>query len=237
MEVYGQSMLQKSLKRNADGNKAETFHGKDWFQEAKSVHGTSGPLHIEPHDLAPISKLVKESMVDRGLPYIPDLFSTGEAPHGCGDVPRTVHQGIRSTAADFITKGFRRENITIVTDMTVDRVILSKNDGGELTATSVLAVTQDGNQVEYKARNEIIVSSGAYCSPTILMRSGIGAMDELEKHGIECVVDLPGVGKNLMDHMVRFDFVALKTMPAPIARTFVDIISLHLYFIKLTSPI
>ncbi|KAF2465326.1 alcohol oxidase [Lindgomyces ingoldianus] len=185
--------------------KSETFHGKDWFKAEPSVHGSSGPLHIEPHDLAPISELVRDSMVDQGLPYHPDMFSTGETPHGCGDVPRTVHKGIRSTAADFITKGYRRENITIKTDVTVDKVTLSKSSS-DLTVTGVLAISKDGTQTEYRARKEVIISAGAYCSPAILMRSGLGPKDELAKHGIETQVDLPGVGKNLMDHVLCFIF-------------------------------
>src|SRR5690242_21787420 len=126
------------------------MHEKDWHKADMSVHGTSGPLHIEPHDLAPISERVKESMIDMGLPYHPDMFATGETPHGCGDVTRTVHQGIRSTAADFITKGYRRENITIKTDVTVDKVVLEDKDG-ELTATGVATISNAGSQVEYKA--------------------------------------------------------------------------------------
>ncbi|KAF2261412.1 glucose-methanol-choline oxidoreductase-like protein [Lojkania enalia] len=185
--------------------KAETFHDKDWFKADASVHGESGPLHTEPHDLAPISELFKESMIDQGLPYHSDMFSTGETPQGCGDVLRTVHQGIRSTAADFITKGYRRENVTIKTDATVDKILLEKKDG-DLTATGVLTVSKDGQERAYYARKEVIISAGAYCSPTILMRSGIGAKDELEEHGIDCVVDLPGVGKNLMDHVLCFIF-------------------------------
>ncbi|KAH7355722.1 hypothetical protein BKA66DRAFT_475102 [Pyrenochaeta sp. MPI-SDFR-AT-0127] len=185
--------------------KAETFHGKDWHKADRSVHGTEGPLHVEPHDLAPISERVKESMIEQGLPYHPDMFSTGESPHGCGDVPRTVHQGIRTTAADFITKGYRRENITIKTDVTVDKLLLSR-DSGELTATGVVTISKAGKQVEYHARKEVVVAAGAYCSPPILMRSGLGPKEELEKHGIECVVDLPGVGKNLMDHVLCFIF-------------------------------
>lgn len=145
-------------------------------------------------------------MIDRGLPFVPDMFTTGETPHGCGHVMRTIHQGIRSTAADFITKGFRRENITIKTDVTVDKVILSKADDGELTATGVLALSKEGAQVSYKARKEVILSAGAYCSPPILLRSGIGPKSELQKHGIECQVDLPGVGKNLQDHVLCFIF-------------------------------
>lgn len=170
------------------------------------MHGTSGPLHTEPHDLAPISKLVKESLIDQGLPYHPDMFSTGETPHGCGDVPRTVHQGIRSTAADFITKGYRRENITIKTDVTVDKVILEKGQDDDLIATGVRTVSKDGEESVYKANREVIVSAGAYCSPLMLMRSGIGPRAELEKHSIPCQVDLPGVGRNLQDHVLCFLF-------------------------------
>jgi choline dehydrogenase-like flavoprotein len=178
------------------------MHEKDWHKADMSVHGTSGPLHIEPHDLAPISERVKESMIDVGLSYHPDMFSTGETPHGCGDVPRTVHQGVRTTAADFVTKGYKRANITIKTEVVVDKILFS-NDSGEPTATGVATISKTGKKTEYQAKNEIIVTAGAYCSPAILMRSGLGPAEELKKHGIECRVDLPGVGKNLQDHCVR----------------------------------
>lgn len=170
-----------------------------------SVHGTSGPLHIEPHDLAPISERVKESMMDFGLPYHPDMFSTGETPHGCGDVPRTVHQGIRTTAADFVTNGYKKANITIKTEVVVDKILFS-DGAGEPTATGVATVSKTGEKIAYQARKEVIVAAGAYCSPTILMRSGLGPAKELQKHGIECRVDLRGVGKNLQDHCVS-DFL------------------------------
>jgi choline dehydrogenase-like flavoprotein len=185
--------------------KAETMHEKDWHKADMSVHGTSGPLHIEPHDLAPISERVKESMIDVGLSYHPDMFSTGETPHGCGDVPRTVHQGVRTTAADFVTKGYKRANITIKTEVVVDKILFS-NDSGEPTATGVATISKTGKKTEYQAKNEIIVTAGAYCSPAILMRSGLGPAEELKKHGIECRVDLPGVGKNLQDHCLVFVF-------------------------------
>ncbi|KAH6639595.1 hypothetical protein C7974DRAFT_134941 [Boeremia exigua] len=185
--------------------KAETMHEKDWHKADMSVHGTSGPLHIEPHDLAPISERVKESMIDMGLPYHPDMFSTGETPHGCGDVPRTVHQGIRSTAADFVTKSYKRANITIKTEVVVDKIIFSDEDG-EPVAKGVATISKAGKKIEYQARKEVIVSAGSYCSPAILMRSGLGPKGELAKHGIECRVDLPGVGQNLQDHCLVFIF-------------------------------
>lgn len=181
---------------------AETFHEKPWFKTAKDVHGYDGPLHIEPHDLAPISDLIKESMIDQGLPLDHDMFTTGETPHGCGHCPRTVYKGIRSTGADFITNDYARKNITILPNSTVDRVLLETGSEG-IKATGVAVVrTLDGTKSEFKARKEVIISAGSYCSPAILLRSGIGAKEEVEKHGIESIIDLPGVGKNLMDHLV-----------------------------------
>jgi choline dehydrogenase-like flavoprotein len=179
----------------------ETFHPKPWFKADEKAHGYNGPLHTEPHDLAPIADLLMDSMVSAGLPLHHDMFSTGDIPHGCGHVPRTVHKGIRTTGADFITNGYHRENITIQTDTTVDRVILEQGADG-LRATSVATVLKDGTKRTFHARKEIIISGGSYCSPAVLLRSGIGAKHELEKVGIQCKVDLPGVGKNLMDHLV-----------------------------------
>jgi choline dehydrogenase-like flavoprotein len=129
------------------------------------------------------------------------MFTTGEVHHGCGHVVRTHRQGLRTTGADFVTKGYHRDNIDILTNTTVDKIVLER-DGGSLRATAVRLIDENGTKMTVKASREIIVSGGAYCSPPILLRSGIGPKEELEKHGIECAVDLPGVGKNLLDHLV-----------------------------------
>ncbi|PYH40568.1 GMC family oxidoreductase [Aspergillus saccharolyticus JOP 1030-1] len=184
--------------------KAETFHSKPWFKANDEFHGQSGPLHLEPHDLAPISNLIMDSFVSQGLPLDHDMFTTGETPHGCGHVPRTVHNGIRTTSSDFITKGYLRSNITVMTDTTVDRILM-RHGSNDLKAEGVVVITPAGPKSIY-AKKEIIVSGGAYCSPAILMRSGIGPREELNKHGIECQVELPGVGQNLLDHMIVFIF-------------------------------
>lgn len=181
--------------------RAETFHDKQWFKADKSAHGTNGPLHIEPHDMAPISKMLLDSFESKGLPLDHDMFSTGETPHGCGHAPRTVHQGVRTTGADFVTKGYHRDNITIMVNTTVDRVVLEQ-DGSTLRATGVEVVSKDGRRSIPHARKEVIVSGGAYCSPAILMRSGIGPKAELEKHQIPVTLDRPGVGANLLDHLI-----------------------------------
>ena len=166
-------------------------------------HGYSGPLHTEPHDLAPISNLMMDSFVSYGLPLNHDMFSTGDIPHGCGHVIRTVHQGIRTTAADFLTKRTHCGKVTIKTDTTVDRIIFTKQ-GAQHRASGVVSKAADGTSNTYYAQKEIIISSGAYCSPAILLRSGIGPKQELDKHKIPCIVNSPGVGRNLQDHLVVF---------------------------------
>lgn len=145
-------------------------------------------------------------MVSKGLPLDHDMFSSGVNPHGCGHSVRTVHQGLRTTSADFITKQKPRDNLHLMVETHVDRVIIDKDSQGELKATGVRAVKADGSVVELKASKEVIISSGAYCSPNVLNRSGIGAKVELEQHGITTLVDLPGVGKNLQDHLIVFMF-------------------------------
>ncbi|KIJ49919.1 GMC oxidoreductase [Sphaerobolus stellatus SS14] len=188
---------------------AETFHPKDWFKHDPTSHETSGPLHTEPHDAAPITNLLLNPMDFQGLPYDPDMFAHGNTPHGCGHSVRTVHQGIgiRSTAADFIsTSG---NNLWVWTETIIDKINLMKSNDGELQATSVDAVHKDGVRSTVQAKKETIVSGGAYCSPPILLRSGIDAKTEVKNFGIKSKVDLPGVGQNLIDHVIVFLFYEL----------------------------
>lgn len=145
-------------------------------------------------------------MVSKGLPLDHDMFAAGENPHGCGHSVRTVHQGLRTTSADFITKQKPRDNLHLMVESHVEKVVIEKDEQGDFRATGVRVVQADGTVVELKASKEVIVSGGAYCSPNILNRSGIGAKSELEKHGITTLVDLPGVGKNLQDHLIVFMF-------------------------------
>ncbi|KAF2764378.1 alcohol oxidase [Teratosphaeria nubilosa] len=185
--------------------KAETFRNKPWFTPAPNAHGTDGPLNIEPHDLAPISELVMESYQSMGLPYDADMFTTGETAHGCGHALRTHYKGLRTTAADFVTNEQHRDNIDLLVNTVVDKVNFDHSSGIP-RAVSVDVVGPDGTRETMKAKREIIVTGGSYCTPPILMRSGIGPREELEKHGIDVLVESPGVGQNLMDHLIVFTF-------------------------------
>ena len=145
--------------------------------------------------------MVLESYQSKGLPLIPDLLTTGESPHACGHAIRSIFQGVRASAADYITKSNRRDNITIKTGTIVDHVVMI-NDGNQKRAIGALLQSATGEKTLVKARKEVIISGGAYSSPAILLRSGIGPKREVQQLGIESQVDLGGVGKNLMDHPV-----------------------------------
>ena len=142
-----------------------------------------------------------QSYQTKGLPLIPDLFSTGEISSGCGHVTRTIHNGVRTTAADYIKD---RPEITVKTSAYVARVVLEKGPSCDLTATGVELCEENGTRSIVKANKEVILSSGVYGTPIILLRSGIGSQADVEKHDIKLGHELPGVGKNLLDHMVRW---------------------------------
>ncbi|KAF7960655.1 hypothetical protein EAE96_000329 [Botrytis aclada] len=191
---------------------AETFRNKSWFKAEKDAHGYNGPLITSPHDPAPISKLVLESYQSMGLPLIPDMFSTGNSAHGCGHAVRTVSQGTCTMSTDYITSSTRNSGILIRTNTYIDRISLETDITGAPRANGVFLQDITGKKSFVKAREEVIISAGTYGSPAILLRSGIGARQEVEKLGIQSQVDLPGVGKNLMDHLETSSFLTRRAL-------------------------
>lgn len=145
-----------------------------------------------------------------GLEYRPDMFSNGETANGCGHAMRTTFEGKRTTAADYITRDQERKNVTITCNATVDKVILEKGADGDWEAKGVEYVDDNGNKHTVHAAREVILCGGTYCSPAMLMRSGIGPKKDLEAVGVPVKVDLPGVGENLQDHQLIFTYYQLK---------------------------
>jgi len=103
-----------------------------------------------------------------------------------------------SAARGFLHPIKNRSNLTLEINAKVERICI---DNG--TATGVV-YHKNGQSHEVQARHEVLLSAGAYHSPQILNLSGIGDGDDLKKHGISVSKHLPGVGKNLQDHMVFF---------------------------------
>jgi len=160
-----------------------------------ALHGNNGPLHVnELLQPSPVNQAFLNACVNNGTPKNADI--NGESQEGCRFSQVTQHNGERCSAAKaYITPILNRPNLTVLTHAQVNRLVIrdDKVDCVELTYNKAPTVLH--------ANKEVVLSSGAINSPQLLMLSGIGAKEELKAHNIEVKVDLPGVGKNLQDHL------------------------------------
>ena len=122
----------------------------------------------------------------------------GAEQAGVGMFQNTIKEGKRNSAAvAFLNPIKNRKNLTILTNTLTKKVNI---ENGEAKGIEVL--NKAGTSETFLADKEVVVSAGAFNSPQILMLSGIGDKEELAAHGIDCVHELPGVGKNLQDHLM-----------------------------------
>jgi choline dehydrogenase len=158
-----------------------------------SWHSQGGPVRIRrflDDDQTPLTKAYIEACQAAGHRYVDDL--NGPNPLGVGPLPVNQVDGVRQSAAlAYLTPDVRaRDNLEIRSGVLIDRVELDGN-----RAQAVLLAS--GERV---AGDTIILSTGSYCSPPILLRSGIGPAHELEALGIPVVHGNDAVGKNMRDH-------------------------------------
>ncbi len=163
--------------------------GKDTF------HGAGGPLNVadlrSPSD---VNDAFIRAAERHGLPPTPDY--NGAEQFGSFHYQVTQKNGERwSAAKGFLTPNRSRPNLCVVTNATSSRVLL------EGRRACGVAYHQGNELKQVKARREVILSGGAFGSPQLLMLSGIGAAQQLQQHGLKVIQDLPGVGKNLQDHI------------------------------------
>jgi choline dehydrogenase len=163
---------------------------------ADEFHGDQGALHVSNMRLQrPICDAWVAAAQAAGYPFNPDY--NGAAQEGVGYFQLTAHRGRRcSSAVAFVNPVRDRKNLTILTKAQARRITFEGNK-----AVGVTYNDRAGNEQVVRSRGEIIVSSGAIGSPQLLMVSGIGAGTELTAQGVDVVRDLPGVGKNLQDHL------------------------------------
>ncbi|MBH0006684.1 GMC family oxidoreductase [Psychrobacter sp. SWN149] len=171
------------------------FKKSENYSRGPSVyHGGDGLLHVTadftPH---PVTKAIVDAAIESGIPFNDD--SNGETQEGVSYTDLNTKDGKRhSTAVAFLRPALNRPNLSLITNSRVHKVNITKG-----VATGV-TYRQEGTIKTVKAKKEVIVCGGAIESPRILMLSGIGSKSELEKLGINVVVDSPGVGENLHDH-------------------------------------
>lgn len=168
--------------------KAETFGGG-----ANAYRGGGGPMRVETSKADhPFFHAFLEAGPQAGFARVDD--HNAHRQEGTHITQRNVHGGIRwSTAQAYLREP--HSNQEIATGMRVLRVVF---DGRR--AVGVEVRSPDGTR-RVTAEREVILCGGALNSPQLLMLSGIGASDELRRLGIAVVADLPGVGRNLKDHI------------------------------------
>ena len=158
-------------------------------------HGTGGPLTVSDwrHD-DPLSEAFVKAAVEAGIPFNPDF--NGATQEGAGFFQTTTRRGRRASSAfSYLRPAQRRGNLRVETAALAQRLIF---DGRRVRAVDY---SQNGVVRRARARREILVSGGAYNSPQLLQLSGVGPAELLKQHGIDVVLDAPGVGNDLQDHL------------------------------------
>lgn len=158
-------------------------------------HGTGGPLNVSKlRHTSVLSDAFVNAASYAGYQQRDDF--NRDDREGIGYYHVTQADGQRcSTAKGYLTQAKHRHNLTVLTKVACEKVLLK--DG---RATGV-QVREKGAVNRYFARGEVILCGGAINSPQLLMLSGIGPRTELEDKGIYVHCDLPGVGQNLQDHL------------------------------------
>ncbi len=172
-----------------------------------ALHGTTGPLNVAaPRSLNPMTKVFLRAARMAGLPLTPDFNGAQQA--GVGLYSFAHAKGQRVTAEGAYLDPIRhRPNLTILPDRLVTRILM---DGRRATGVAWTGKAGAGTTLA----KEVILSAGSFASPHLLMLSGIGNARDLARRGIAVIHDLPGVGRNLQDHLdVTLQYRARTTAP------------------------
>jgi choline dehydrogenase len=160
-----------------------------------SVHGTDGPLKTSRASITgPISKAWIEANQQAGYPYNDDLNSGNQ--EGVGPCDGTLADGVRSSVGRCYIKPVReRKNLTVLTKALVSKIII---ENGRAKGVEYL---QGKTVKRLFANQEVILCGGTFNSPHLLQISGVGDPEHLRQIDVKVQHSLPGVGRNLQDHV------------------------------------
>jgi choline dehydrogenase len=164
-------------------------------------HGNQGLFRLTRptwDEVSPTAQAFREACKETGIRVVDDVNDPGEP--GYGIVPRNVSpEGLReSLAVTYLNPVRDRQNLQVRGNTLVDRIVFEGS-------RAVGVVLDDGEEIR---TDQVILTAGAFNSPAILMRSGVGPREDLEVLGIEVLHELPGVGRNLMEHPVFWNIYA-----------------------------
>ncbi|WP_433259952.1 GMC family oxidoreductase [Actinosynnema sp. CS-041913] len=161
---------------------------------ASAHHGVGGPLAVsEGRSENPSTAAFVEAATQAGYRRNDDF--NGAEQDGFGAFQVTQRDGRRcSTSTAFLGPALDRPNLTVETHFQAHRVLVEHGRAAGVTGTRF------EEPVTIRAAREVVLCAGAYNSPQLLLLSGIGPAEELATHGIDVVLDQPGVGRNLQDH-------------------------------------
>jgi choline dehydrogenase-like flavoprotein len=173
-----------------------------YFRKQESWEGGGSHFRGDGGPLATRKARYQDPLVDAYLAGAVDMGYTlnddynGAQQDGFSRMQMTVRNGHRESAATgYLHPVLKRTNLVVRTGSLVSRVVF---DGTRATGVEYV---RNGERCAATAEREVILSGGTINSPQLLMLSGIGDPDELAQHGIAVKVALPGVGKNLQDHL------------------------------------
>ena len=168
---------------------------EDHFLGESEHHGIGGGWRIEAPRLSwTVLDAVRDAAGQMGVRKIAD-FNTGDN-EGAGYFHVNQKRGRRwSSARGFLKPALRRPNLRLEKNVLVDRLLIEEG------RAAGVVFARDGEVFEARTRGEVILCAGSIGSIQVLHRSGIGPADWLTPLGITSVVDRPGVGRNLQDHL------------------------------------
>ncbi len=168
---------------------------EDHFLGKSEHHGVGGGWRIEAPRLSwDVLDAVADAASEMGIRRTAD-FNTGDN-EGIGYFHVNQKRGRRwSSARGFLKPVLNRPNLRLETGVMVDRLIV---ENGRAVG---VRFTQNGQQIEARAKGEVVLCAGAVGSPHLLQRSGIGPAEWLVDAGVDVVLDKQGVGRNLQDHL------------------------------------
>ena len=167
---------------------------EDFDGPPSQVHGATGPMGVSCTALRPLADRFLDACDELGIRRRDD-YAAGNVD-GAFPTQATIRRGRRSSTRTFLDQAHGRPNLHIVTHATVERVVIE--DG---RATGVAYRIGTDEQRIARADAEVVLCGGAFGTPLLLQRSGLGPAALLRRHGIAVERDLPEVGGNLRDHL------------------------------------